>query len=530
MSDGVPQPDQPGQLPDLDTVDTGWRRLNRRMLLIHPVQEAIRFLPAFLGIFILRISRDDGGHYWELAGLMLVVALGLLRYFTTRFRIENGQIELRKGLFTKQVIATPADRVRTVDLTSPFFHRILGLARVEIGTAGAKGERLTLDALTVSEARLLREELIHQRRLHGDKASAPAEPSDATEPTGIPTSSDREPVETTLAVLDPTWVRYAPLTITGLLSALAIFGFANQLIRAAFEQGYARDAFGSLGEHTWWVDLLVGLVVLVVLVSVLAVVGYVLQFWGFRLTRHRGGTLHVARGLVTTRETSIEEKRLRGVEVGEPLGLRLAGAGRLRAITTGLSRREDDRGAAWLVPPAPTDVVAAVAAAVVDDTDALTAPLTQHGPAALRRRWIRALWPAVVLAAGVFAMVRWQDWPWGIAVVGLLPLLAAPALALDRYAGLGHHLSGHHLVVRSGSFSRRRDVLQRTGIIGWTWHSSWFQRRVGLTQLVATTAAGKQSYTAYDIGQQEAVALALEVDPAIVGQFLVAEPTRATGA
>ena len=48
-----------------------------------------------------------------------------------------------------------------------------------------------------------------------------------------------------------------------------------------------------------------------VAVPLMAVIGYLLQFWGFRLTQPRGGTLHVARGLLTTRETSIEEKRLR---------------------------------------------------------------------------------------------------------------------------------------------------------------------------------------------------------------------------
>jgi 23S rRNA (cytidine1920-2'-O)/16S rRNA (cytidine1409-2'-O)-methyltransferase len=74
-----------------------------------------------------------------------------------------------------------------------------------------------------------------------------------------------------------------------------------------------------------------------------------------------------------------------------------------------------------------------------------------------------------------------------------------PFVARDRYAGLGHHLTPEHLVVRSGSFVRRRDVVQRTGIIGWNVRSSWFQRRVGLAHLTATTAAGKQGYTAFDV-------------------------------
>jgi putative membrane protein len=120
----------------------------------------------------------------------------------------------------------------------------------------------------------------------------------------------------------------------------------------------------------------------------------------------------------------------------------------------------------------------------------------------------------------VLLLTIWLRWPIGVAVAAFTPVLAMPLLARDRYAGLGHHLTAEHLVVRSGSFTRRRDVLQRTGIIGWNVRSSWFQRRVGLAHLTATTAAGKQGYTAYDIPVGDAVALAHEIDPALIRQFL----------
>lgn len=514
-------------MSDLAGIRTDWRRLNWRMLLIHPVQEGIRFLPALAGVFVLGRTRGGGGGWWELAALVVVVAVGVLRYLTTRFRIDNGQIELRKGLLFKQVIATPADRIRTVDVTAPVFHRLLGLARVEIGTAGAGSERLVLDALTVSQARHLREELIHRRR--ADPAAilpAASEPAAtvpaASEPAdGTPAvSGARFATETTLLTLDPSWARYAPLTMTGLVSAVAALGFSSQFFQQALQQPTVGAVVTRLGSYTWWADLLVGLVLLAAVVSVLAVAGYALQFWRFRLSRHTGGTLHVRRGLLTTRETSIEEKRLRGLEIGEPLGLRLAGGSRLHAVTTGLNKKEQDHGSAWLVPPAPAQVVAQVAVAILGDQEALTATLRPHGPAARRRRYVRALAPAVLLAVVALAGALLLGWPAWVPVLALVPVVAAPLVARDRYAGLGHHLSAAHVVVRSGSFSRRRDVLQRSGVIGWTLHRSFFQRRAAIATLVATTAAGRQAYTAYDLPVAEAVALAHEVDPALVGQFL----------
>ncbi|MDQ2757125.1 MAG: PH domain-containing protein, partial [Actinomycetota bacterium] len=361
---------------------TPWRRLDPRMLLVHPVQEVIRFLPALVGAVIVGQSRDTGGQWFELAVLAVAVGVGVMRWATTRFRIEDDQIELRKGLLTKQLVATPADRVRTVDVTAPVFHRLLGLAKVEIGTAGTSRERLVLDALPLDQARRMREELIHGRKVvaSADLPAPVGEPvADLPPPASLGGESPGS--ETQLMRLDPRWMLFAPLTLTGVFSALAIFGFAGQFVTRYLERTGLGGTVDRLGQHPIWLDVAAGVVGLVVLVSALAVIGYALQFWGFRLTRHTGGTLHVTRGLLTTRETSIEEKRLRGVEIGQPLGLRLARGARLQAITTGLSRKESDRGSSWLSPPAPRAVVDAVAARVVDDEEALTAPLTPHGPA-----------------------------------------------------------------------------------------------------------------------------------------------------
>jgi putative membrane protein len=523
-------PASPAAVAALADLETDWRRLDPRMLLVHLVQEPIRFLPVLIGVFLLGSSRDNGHGWWEYAVIPIILGVALMRYLTTRFRITNGQIELRKGLLNKQLLATPADRVRTVDVTSPPIHRLLRLAKVELGTAGVShGEQIVLDALRIDQARHLREELIHLRRA---TEAAPAGagiplPPPAGEPYPLSPPSDPAvhdtvdaTLETTLLRLDPRWVRYAPVTMTGVVSAVALFGFANQYLTRLLERGLLSQALDHVDDYPWWVESVVGFGLLAVVVTVLAVLGYVLQFWNFRLTRHSGGTLHVSRGLLTSRESSIEEKRIRGLEVGEPLGLRLVGGGRLHVVTTGLSRREDRRGTAWLVPPAPRRVVEQVAGEVLGDIEALTAPLTPHGRYARRRRYIRALVPGLAVLLLLLLLVQWLSWPVGFAVAAFTPLVVLPFLARDRYAGLGHHLTPTHLVVRSGSLVRRRDVLQRTGIIGWTVRSSWFQRRVGLAHLVATTAAGKQSYTAYDMPVDEAIGLAHEVDPALIRQFL----------
>ena len=125
-------------------------------------------------------------------------------------------------------------------------------------------------------------------------------------------------------------------------------------------------------------------------VAVASTVGYVLAFWDFRLTRHTGGTLHVSRGLITARATSIERRRLHGVEISEPLLLRAVGAARCLAIATGLRvGRGAERGGEMLLPPAPRAEAIRVAADVLGTPPGHRRAASAQSAAARRRRLIR---------------------------------------------------------------------------------------------------------------------------------------------
>ncbi len=221
-----------------------------------------------------------------------------------------------------------------------------------------------------------------------------------------------------------------------------------------------------------------------------------------------------------SRETSVEDARLAGVVVREPLGLRLAGAAELGAVVTGLGQGE--KGTLTLVPPAPRAVVDGVAGAVLGDdrpTDApLTAPLRTHGPAAVRRRRLRALAPAVVLVALVAASVVADLLrPWSL-VLALLVLPAAIALGEDRARSLGHLASEGFLVSRSGSLARHREVLGAEHVIGWTVRDTWFQRRSGLVTLEATTAGGSQRVQVLDVPEHDGLVLAAALPPDLLAE------------
>ncbi|GAA1146426.1 PH domain-containing protein [Nocardioides aquiterrae] len=486
--------------------DPGWQRLDPRMLLVHPVKELVRFLPVLLGLFIAGTASGGSGGWWNLVGVLIPVGLGVLRYYTTSFRVSASRIELRRGLVNRHVLSTPRDRVRTVDITAPPIHRLLGLTSVRVGTGTAstdEDEELSLDGLPVAQARALRTELL----------------------SSDPATAEAVPAEQQVLVFDPSWVRFAPFTSAGLAIAGGVLAVASQVLNSVGglerldPDRVVRDA------EAWspWVAVPTALVGLAVVVSTLAIGGYVITNWGFLLT-HTAGAWHLRRGLLTTRETTIDDERLRGVSVGEPLGLRLAGGGRASAIVTGLGKGQS----ALLVPPAPRDVVHRAAGAVLRTDGPLDAPLTGHGPRARTRRYTRAVGPAVLLLVAAVALVPLADAPRWLPVLAALGVPLAAALAADRVRALGHALAAGHVVVRSGSLNRRREALDAAAVIGWNLRSSWFQRRAGLTTLTATTAGGRQAVTALDVPEPAALALAHAAHPHLLAQFLAEQPVRTT--
>ena len=491
-----------------DLVDEGqWQRLDRRMLLVHPIREVLRFLPVLVGLFVFDRASDGSDVPWQLLGIAFPVALGILRYVTTSFRIGEGRIELRRGLVNKHVLSTRLDRVRTVEMTAHPIQRLLGLTTVRVGTgtASTSGEdQLDLDGLPVERARRLRADLLH------------IAPVDTEQPAAEETGP--APPQVVLR-LDPTWARFAPLTSSGFIAAAAIIGVGSQLFDSVGGgPGVQVESTSLNGLGGSWGIALVAIPVLLGAISVLAVAGYLVSNWGLTLTHAaRDGSWHLQRGLFTTRETSLDDERLTGVSIGEPIGLRLVGGGRLSAIVTGLDRRQS--GSSMLVPPAPQAVVAGVAGMVLGTEDPVIATLRSHGPRARTRRFSRALVPTLVLSLALVLTVVAGAPPWLLALSVGLPLVAA-ALAADRVRSLGHALTQRHFVARSGSLYRQRQALETTAIIGWNLRSSWFQRRAGLTTLSATTAGGSQSVTALDVPESDAVAVAATAVPRLVDQFL----------
>jgi putative membrane protein len=498
--------------------DGGWRRLDGRTVLAGGTLALGACLAGGVPTLVGMRSADPVAFVLAtaavVAGTVVLVVLAALaewvRLRRTRYRVGRERVELHTGVVVRSRRGLARERVRTVEVTADPVLRVLGLATVRIGTgqrAGAGEKPLELRALRRGEAEALRGELLERR---------PAEPSDPSDPAVGVEAAPRDEV---LAVLDPAWVRFAPLSVLTPTVGIAAFG---ALLQASDWVGLQGTVLDEVVVAAQALGLLVTVVVAVVAVGLVGSVGslvvFTVSWWRFRLTRERRtGSLHVRRGLLTTRSTTLEEERLRGVAVVEPPGARILGAARVDAIATGLSHTEEERSdPRGLLPAAPLAVVERVVADALRERLAPTAEvaLRAHPRPARRRRqrWASAvcLVPAVVVAvptslAGSTAL--------GVltAVLAVLGVAAGLRLGTIAYRNLGHGLVGRYVVTRHGAPGRRTVALRRDGILTWRVTQSPFQRRAGLATLWLTTAAGDGRYGVYDVAADSVADLAVEV-------------------
>lgn len=513
-------------MTDGPTPDPDWERPAARSLLVSPLRNAKELIPTLAPLVLVAVSQGGQAYWLLLLAAILPVLLAVLRWWTTGFRIAHGQFQVRHGIVRKHLLLAQLDRIRTVDAEASLLRRLLRVVDLRVGT----GAHESVEVHGVDAARAA--------ALHRDLLARRAPSTAGPEPLADVPAHDERPVgvpEQALARFEPAWLRFAPFTMSGVATALTAWAIGTRFVNDLGLQDHvtpwidrARDATERQSWAVLAADLVLGGAVVL---SVLSVVAYALANWGYRLTRRADATLHIRRGLLTSRAVTIEEARLRGAVVEHPLLLRVPRGARAKALVTGGHRRaEGARGSSVLVPPSPEAVVAAAVAAVLRSEEPLRCALTRHGGRATRRRYTRALACVAPLAA-VPALAAWRwEWPTWTYVAPALILAAVPVLGALRARWLGHALIGDptvlegpeagYLVASSGAFPQSRSCLRTRAIIGWVLRESLFQRRAGLVTLEATLASTGGRVQILDVPRDRAVQIIRTATPGLLEPYL----------
>jgi putative membrane protein len=454
MSPEPPEPSQPAEAVP--------RRLHRSGIAVYAVgalREAALPLLALVVVSGLGGGLDERalvrGLAFAVAGVVAATLLGYWRWATTTWWVTADAIHRKSGVVGVKETDVPLRRIQAIDLEQGPVQRLFGVyaAHVQTGGGGAKGE-IVLEAVGPEDVAALRA-LLTERE--------PAAAAQRPEP-----EAERRLTRPMLLI--------AALT-AGQLGVIlpALAGFF-QLLQSSFDE----DEAVRLVPHTVSAAVF-GAVALLVAAWLLSVLGSVVAFAGFTVTRE-GDRLRIRRGLLARREATVPVERVRAVEVVEGvlrLPFRLA-AVRMEVI----GHAKEQAAAQTLFPLLRRDEVRPfldrLLPELADDLDGLEPP-----PARAARRY--ALPPAVAgLAAGAAVWAFTPGGPWV-----LLAALLLGGHGWLRYRSAGWRLAEGRLAIRSLR-------LARTTALGPARNREWhelsqnpLQRRARLADVFV--AFGKQT-------------------------------------
>jgi putative membrane protein len=503
----APPPPGPGAPPPAGAEFREPRRLHPASVLLGiPLTQLVQalFFP------VAATLAAPAGVTLGLLGMVAVVGLAVraLDWRLRTYSFDGEVLRVDHGVLSRNHRSLDVARIQQVEIQRGAIQRLVGLAAIRVETAGSASEpEVDLRVVPEADAVALRAAVrASKARLQGTAG--------ATEPGGDGTTT---PAGQAVLEVPLRHVVLASVTGARLLVLPAVVGallqfvgnqvgpFIDEVLERAIEAGLAGGTPAIVGPG--WRIIALATVATLVLAVVTAIVVGILRDANFRIERH-GEDLHVSRGLLSTRDSVVPLRRIQLVEIQRNWLRRALGYATVRVRSAGGSAGGDGRVTVPLLPVADVDELLGRLLPNVTGVP----PLTAHPPAALRRalfRWLRP--PALLLAIvyGLPALVPATD----VALLEtarpylwvLLPLNAL--LAAVEYRHLAHAATPLVVVARSGALSITTQVAPVVKVQALTSRRSLFQRRLGLTTMLAHVAGPGALLTVLDADVADAGAL-----------------------
>jgi putative membrane protein len=163
---------------------SGWHRL-------HPLSPVVRAGPivsvVVFGLFTTFVA-NGGGDAWGAVGHAalpaVLVALGVVSWLVTRWRIEDGDLRIETGLIRRSSQRYPLTQVQAIDTVRPLLARLFGVAELRLRMGGSTGDRGRLAYLPLRDAEALRARLLALAHGAAEDTPAPAEEEILSVPPG----------------------------------------------------------------------------------------------------------------------------------------------------------------------------------------------------------------------------------------------------------------------------------------------------------------------------------------------------------
>ncbi|MFD1416443.1 PH domain-containing protein [Oceanobacillus jeddahense] len=287
------------------------KRLHPAAILFDIIQSLKQSILGILPIAIVIIS--NGASFYLMIGIAVIIGLiilsSVLSWVRFTYQLEEDQLRIERGIIIRKKRTISKHRIQSIDLSQNVIHRIFGLTKVAIETAGNDSSTdAALSAVRMEDGRMLHDELKYKKHVSETEALE-AEKEINTEQT--------KPDESNLPKRT---ITLKALFITG--STSASFGILIGLFGAAFSQVESLIPDQFYNDITRWAlslgmqIMIIFAIIVVLFLWLLSILYTVVKDWNFTITRYEK-ELFITRGLLEKKQTTIPLKRIQAVGIKE---------------------------------------------------------------------------------------------------------------------------------------------------------------------------------------------------------------------
>ena len=413
---------------------------------------------AQLVILVLFVVRAPFGGPLSVLPLVIIVAFAgfsVLAWWRYTFQVVDGQLVVTKGVVRVVRLTVPIERIQSIAIEQQLLHRLTGLVRVTVDTAGSKEAEFSIDAIDRPVAEALQRQAV---------TAVPATTIDRQLPPPVP---DEDRVVFTHDGRRLLLMALTMSPLTGLIVLGPLFALGGDFFDRVPDTRPDDVTF-----RWWWIPI--GVAVFVTFSAGLNVVRVFLRDWRLTLRSNATG-LRRTSGLLSRTSTASSVDRIQMVTSAQNPLQRRAGLRVVELATVGRGDLSlggcDDRQFA---------TVAQLAA--VTPIDELTLDRRVH-PAAIFLAVRNTTLFCLALTGALFAFIGWWS---------LLALIAIPFVWVTKRVDVANFRWGLHDELASSSrvisSATEQALLHKTNTVDVT--QSIFERRRGVGNVRLTTAAG----------------------------------------
>lgn len=394
----------------------------------------------------------------SLVGSWFLVALAYQFVYYQRFEYEltDDTLDIASGVVSRRKREIPVGRVQNVDISRDVFQRALGLAQINLETAGGSSTEASLRYVSLEEANRLQAELGRLKRGEG---------SDET--------GEETPEQELFSVTSKELILLGIVRID--LRLLSLVTILLPVVAPSLRERFVDPLLGLAVTAPL---AAAGIVVVAALISgVIAVTNY----YGFRLARQNGELLY-ERGLLQRYSGSIPLEKVQTLTISENVIARWLGYASLAVETAGYA--PGDAGSQSAVPLADRKRVLDLARSI----ERFEPIEFERPPKRARERYIvRYSLVALFVIGGAFTTDTYTGltFAWYVTIV-LLPLAAVAAHM--KWLHLGYAVQSEYIVLREGFWTRTITIVPYYRVQAVLDAQTVFQRRRRLATLIVDTA------------------------------------------